>query len=96
MRIRQICTRTQALLLLAALGLSACTSVGGGYGYGSTYMMYQGHGFYDPYYYGRGYYRPPSISPRPPPVRPMNPIAGPSRPMPMPMPMPRPAMPSRR
>ncbi len=95
MSIRQSFARATSLALLAAVGLAACTSVDGGYVQGGV-IMYPGYGYYGPYYHGGGYYRPPTVSPRPPPVRPMNPIYTPPRPMPMPMPMPRPAMPSRR
>ena len=91
MRIRIARTRAFPVVLFAALGLASCSTYDGSYVQGSV-IMYGGYGYYDPYYYGGGYYRPPTISPRPPPVRPMNPIYTPPRPMPIPMP--RPAMPS--
>jgi hypothetical protein len=92
MRIGNVRARARLLVLLAPLALVGCTGVGFGYGGNGGVIMYQGSGFYDPFYYGGGgYYRPPPISPRPPPVRPMHPIERPSRPMPMPMPMPLPA-----
>ncbi|MDH5339834.1 MAG: hypothetical protein OEW22_08655 [Rubrivivax sp.] len=104
MSVRTIFARLRMLVALAAtgFGLAACSTYDS-YGYGpnvhGSVSMYGGYGYYRPWYHG-GYYRPPSISPRPPMGRPMNPIERPARPMPMPMPsrmpMPRPAMPSRR
>jgi hypothetical protein len=83
-----------AAAAILALALASCSDYDNVSAHGSV-GMYYGSGYYDPWNYGPGYYRPPVIvapppsrPPSRPPARPpmQRPTPLPARPMPRPMP----------
>lgn len=82
--------RGGAFGLIAGM-LAGCSNMGGSVYIGSGYPDY-----YDPWYWGPGYYRPPEIANPRPPGKPEHPIGRPPPTRPVTLPASRPALPRRR